>query len=143
MEHRWGTRRKVALDVTVFHQGISVAHCKSRDIGRGGIFVEGEFPYPAGTELELEVLFDNQETLVRFHLHARVAHVARDGMGLVFKRTQAGVVQALMEILAMASVEYSWDKVPAARRRGRASYMALHPRAQVRMLEGGQPYCPL
>ncbi len=130
MEHRWGARRQVALDVAVFHEGVHVAQCKSRDVSRGGMFVQGEaFDFPNNTPLELEVVFDNQETLVRFHLHAYVAHISEGGVGLMFKRTKAGTSQALMEILSAVSVDYAWDKDQAGVRRA-TSFLPLHPRAQ-------------
>ncbi len=130
MEHRWGARRQVALDVAVFHEGVHVAQCKSRDVSRGGMFVQGEaFEFPNNTPLEVEIVFDNQESLVRFHLHAYVAHISEAGVGLMFKRTKAGASQALMEILSALSVDYAWDKASSKPRRG-TSFLPLHPRAQ-------------
>ncbi len=138
MEHRWGARRQVALDVAVFHEGVHVAQCKSRDVSRGGMFVQGEaFDFPKNTPLEVEILFDNQESLVRFHLHAYVAHISGGGVGLMFKRTRAGASQALMEILSSLSVDYAWDKEGAEPRRA-TSFLPLHPRAQANAYVAGR-----
>ena len=127
MEHRWGIRRQVALAVAIFSEGRHVAQCQSRDIGRGGVFVLGKgFRFQKNAPLEVEIVFDNSESLVRFHLHAYVVHIADNGMGLMFKRTRAGVAQALMEILSCASVEYAWKGGVDEKERGR-SYMPLHP----------------
>ena len=127
MEHRWGVRRQAALAVAIFSGGRHVAQCQSRDIGRGGVFVLGKgFEFQKNTPLEVEIVFDNSESLVRFHLHAYVAHIAEDGMGLMFKRTRAGVSQALMEILSCASVEYAWKGEAGEGMRG-SSYLPLHP----------------
>ena len=84
------------------------------------------FEFQKNAPLEVEIVFDNSESLVRFHLHAYVAHVADNGMGLMFKRTKAGVSQALMEILSCASVEYAWKGEAGERERG-GSYLPLHP----------------
>ena len=66
MEHRCNKRLVKAIKVMLYHNGIPVAICKTRDIGVEGVFVEtGSMVYRNNTllKIEFEVILNNSRQL--------------------------------------------------------------------------------
>jgi len=85
MEHRWNVRHPAVIDVLLHHKEISEIHCKTRNIGRDGLFVETEnMTYQPHTLLQVE--FESiQDGVNQIHvLPALVVHSSPAGLGLMF-----------------------------------------------------------
>lgn len=104
MEQRWSQRRKVALDVDVWHQGAMVLSCRARDVGLGGVYLEGAQTLPNDADLDLVFWLDGSEHKTRHRLKARVVRQAKDGFGLSFRDFDTSSFRALQEILRHAPV---------------------------------------
>jgi len=90
MEHRWHTRHPTILDVLLHHENISEIHCKSRNIGRDGMFVETEYmAYRPHTTLQVEIQSSKGNSKQRHILPAIVVHSSSQGLGLMFMRPNA------------------------------------------------------
>jgi hypothetical protein len=85
MEHRWNIRHPAVIDVLLHHKEISEIQCKTRNIGRDGLFVETEnMTYQPNTLLQVE-FESNQDGIKQIHvLPAIVMHSSPDGLGLMF-----------------------------------------------------------
>lgn len=111
MDHRWGIRKKIGLDLSIFDRGVDVGQCKSTNVSHSGIFAEtSSLCYPKNTALEIEVVVDHLESLVRFRLHAIVVHSSDRGLGLMFSKMKAGVSQTMMDILLADQNSLGWTE---------------------------------
>ena len=83
MENRWSQRKAIKINVMLHHNGIPVAHCRCRDLGIEGVFVEsGPLTYPKNTLLDLAFLSDANEITTR--VKVMVIHSSGSGLGLRF-----------------------------------------------------------
>ena len=90
MENRWSKRFPIAIKVLLYHHGIPVATCKTRDIGKAGIFVEsGSLLYRVSTMLKVEFEIASPSRRQFYRLSAIVAHLSQDGLGLFFSDEQS------------------------------------------------------
>jgi len=80
MEHRWGTRLPVTLDVSLIGRDRSVMHGQLRNIGPEGMFVHLEAAVLA-ENVAVEVELPLGETNRR--VKAWVVHSSEDGAGLL------------------------------------------------------------
>jgi len=90
MEHRWNIRHPAVIDVLLHHKEISEIHCKTRDIGRDGMYVEtGNMTYQPNTLLQVE-FESNQDGVKQIHvLPTIVVHSSPNGLGLMFMKANS------------------------------------------------------
>jgi len=90
MEHRCNIRHPAVIDVLLHHKEISEIHCKTRDIGGDGMFVEtGNMTYQPNTLLQVEIE-SNKDGVKQIHvLPAIVVHSSPDGLGLMFMQANS------------------------------------------------------
>jgi len=100
MEHRWSLRTPIELDVDLNCEGLGQLGCRTRDIGLGGVFLEGsaDFP-PKNANVELTFNLDSSEGTTRHKIKARVVRIADDGIGLMFRDFDVGAFRSLQEVL--------------------------------------------
>jgi hypothetical protein len=96
MEHRWGIRESIDLDVLINH-GLRPPICgRLRNISLSGLFVatpSARPPLNAGVEL---VFVQQERGFVRIHrLEATVTRRVEDGVGLMFSQFHPGELSAL------------------------------------------------
>ncbi len=85
MEHRWNIRHSAKLKVLLHHEDISEVHCKTRNIGRDGMFVETEhMTYQPHTMVRVEFESNKGGATQRHNVPALVVHSSAEGLGLMF-----------------------------------------------------------
>jgi len=90
MDHRWGKRSDARIAALVYEQGVPIASGMTRNLGKGGVFVEmSPGDCPRTRALELEFLADPATAENRFRLPVLVIHRAGDGVGVMFWRLGA------------------------------------------------------
>lgn len=104
MEKRWSERKKLQVDVEVYHQGSLLSSCSSQDIGLGGAFIAAECQknMPKDTEVELVFQLTEEGINKRHNVHAKVTRVTENGIGLKFCGFDTGVFRSLQELMAYA-----------------------------------------
>lgn len=111
MEHRCNKRLVKAIKVMLYHNGIPVAICKTRDIGVEGVFVEtGSMVYRNNTllKIEFEVISNNSRQLYR--LSAIVVHSSGKGLGLFILDRESEALNAWCNGLQYDSYQSSIDE---------------------------------
>lgn len=110
MEHRWSERKTINVDVYVYHRGIPVAVCKTRDVSMGGMQIQvGPLGFYKNTPLELEFSASRLGDSRRYRLPGNVVHCSRNRMGVMLDDTLPEVREALSRLLGAA--ELDWDQV--------------------------------
>lgn len=101
MEHRWSLRTPIELDVDLIREsGSGHEAFKTRDIGLGGVFLEGGGAYPEkNTNVELNFILTTDEGDMKHRIKARVVRIADDGIGLMFRDFDVGAFRSLQEVL--------------------------------------------
>lgn len=97
---RWSARRRVQLQVEVYCAGRPFVNGVTRDVGLGGMFIEGDGILPRCTrplELVVSGRAAGRSYSHRFHAHV-VRHSAR-GLGVAFSRYDLADVRALQQLL--------------------------------------------
>lgn len=104
MEKRWSERRKLQVEVEVYHQGNLLGACCAQDIGLGGTFLAAECQknMPKDTEVELVFQLESDGINKRHNVHAKVTRVTDNGIGLKFCGFDTGVFRSLQELMAYA-----------------------------------------
>ncbi len=99
MEHRYGLRKPVSLDVLLYYQGLPVSICPARDIGLGGISVRPTqlAILPPHSPVEIELL--HEDASKRERLPAYVVHSSSHGMGFLFSTISQEAFHRIREIL--------------------------------------------
>ena len=95
MEHRWGTRAPVDIDVQILAAPASAGWGRLRDISISGGFIETALRVPALSALDLTVQAAGR-TAVRV-LHAVVVRSDVDGVGVEWLDDESDVIAALMQ----------------------------------------------
>lgn len=84
---RRSDRIPVSVIVVVYQDNLAVIGGKTRDVGRGGSFIEtGPITLPPGTEVELQATLEDHDLHGLFRTRAEVVHRCCEGMGLAFRR---------------------------------------------------------
>lgn len=110
MEHRWSERKTVNVDVYVYHRGIPVAVCKTRDVSMGGMQIRvGPLGFYKNTPLELEFTATGPGETRRYRLPANVVHCSRNRMGVIVDESHPDTRAALSRLLGVA--ELYWDSL--------------------------------
>lgn len=100
MERRWTARAPIYIDVGLFFHGQEISVCKTRDIGLGGVFLESDQPLlPKEAQVELIFMLGSGEQRIKHRIRAKVARLAGEGMGLVFRDFDATAFRSLQEVL--------------------------------------------
>ncbi|MBI2778293.1 MAG: PilZ domain-containing protein [Gammaproteobacteria bacterium] len=100
MERRWTARAPIYLDVGLFFQGKEISVCKTRDIGLGGVFLESAQPLlPKEAQVELIFMLGSGAQRIKHKIRAKVARLAEEGMGLVFRDFDATAFRSLQEVM--------------------------------------------
>ncbi|NIR61749.1 MAG: PilZ domain-containing protein [Gammaproteobacteria bacterium] len=100
MEKRWGARRRLDLDLLLYHRGVPVSRGKTRDIGMEGLFAHiGPAWLSVGTPVEAELLVPDGGRTGRYRLASVITHVGTEGMGLMFQVFDPAAYQAIQRIL--------------------------------------------
>ncbi|MGD8591824.1 MAG: PilZ domain-containing protein [Gammaproteobacteria bacterium] len=110
MERRCNQRLLKTIKVMLYHKGIPVISCKTRDIGVEGIFVEtGPLVYRNNTllRIEFEVTLINSRQFYR--LSAIVAHSSEIGLGLYILESESAAINAWCRVLQYDSSAISID----------------------------------
>ncbi len=98
LEHRWGKRRQVSLDVVVRgHNGLTL-HGKVRDVSSEGMFIQlASQAVPANMIVEIELSPHSS-------LRSWVAHVGDEGIGVMFLSAGGSEKELLEQLLSEKSV---------------------------------------
>jgi len=110
MEQRWSGRTTAGLEVDLIWQEEAI-RCRTRDIGLGGLYLEGpsqQLPLP-GARVELHFRLRREMECHRFS--AQVVRVGEGGIGLMFCALDAAGFRALQEIIHYTGI-YA-DAAPA------------------------------
>ena len=110
MEHRWSERKTVNVDVYVYHRGIPVAVCKTRDVSMGGMQIRvGPLGFYKNTPLELEFTATGPGETRRYRLPGNVVHCSRNRMGVIVDESHPDTRAAMSRLLGVA--ELYWDSL--------------------------------
>lgn len=124
MEHRWSERRRVCIDVKIYHNGNSVALCKTRDLSMGGMQIRvGPLGFYTNTPLEVEFEVQADGGARRYRLPCNVVHCSRDRLGVMIHETHAEAHAALSRLHGDA-VSPDWNTLA-----GEVRSPARHARA--------------
>lgn len=93
MEHRLSPRKQLNVPVTV-HLADASSHCLSHDVNADGIFVRGPLPcIRVNTPVKLTIGDLGDSALAAFK--AMVVRIDRDGVGLMFDKTESAIYSLL------------------------------------------------
>lgn len=99
-ETRWSARRRVQLQVEVYCAGRPFASGVTRDVGLGGMFIEGRGIQPRCTRpLEVVVNGSLGGRPYSHRFHATVVRHSPRGLGVAFSRYDLNDVRALQRLL--------------------------------------------
>lgn len=99
-ETRWSARRRVQLQVEVYCAGRPFANGVTRDVGLGGMFIEGRGIQPrCSRPLEVVVSGDLAGQPYSHRFHAKVVRHSAKGLGVAFSRYELNDVRALQRLL--------------------------------------------
>ncbi|MGD8940326.1 MAG: hypothetical protein PVJ72_13160 [Gammaproteobacteria bacterium] len=111
MEHRCNIRLQIAIEVMLYHNGISVISGKSRDVGVEGLFVEcGALIYKNNTLLEVEFEVTSITGRQVYRLSAMVVHRSKDGLGLFVRDEESQASTAWREAVQSAASQAFIDE---------------------------------
>jgi hypothetical protein len=84
MEHRYGKRVDVQLDVQLYSQGIPVAAGKTRNVARGGVFIETNYK-PENGKRCFDIVFISDDVIKTGanRLKGLIVYRKPEGFGLV------------------------------------------------------------
>lgn len=108
IENRWSQRRKVSLAVDVIDADAHLEHCRTRDVGLGGVFVEISAERQPAENAEVELLFKligKDQRLVQHRLRAKVVRATAEGIGLMFRGFDTSSFRSLQELMRQATPE--------------------------------------
>lgn len=84
-ERRWCVRKAFIMAVTLHHQGRPLSHCKTRDIGVEGVFIEADTTgLDVHTMIEVSLPVSVIGTGQCRRVPAMVVHKRGNGVGLMF-----------------------------------------------------------
>lgn len=88
MERRFADRKRTTTKVFLHHPDLPSTPCLTRNMSKGGVFVEveGALNIQRGTRLEMTFAVDLGNLTKLHQLQVVVAQVARDGLGLSIER---------------------------------------------------------
>jgi hypothetical protein len=111
MEHRCNKRLIKAVKVMLYHNGIPVVTCKTRDVGVEGIFVEtGPLVYRNNTLLKIEFEIASYNSRQIYRLSAIVVHSSEIGLGLYILESESEAFEAWCNVLQNDSSQTSIDE---------------------------------
>ncbi len=94
LEHRWGKRRQVSLDVVVRGRNGLTVHGRIRDISTEGMFIQLA-AQTISTSTVVEIEFSPHGCL-----HSWVVHVGNKGIGVMFLSTDDSEQKLLEQLLS-------------------------------------------
>lgn len=111
MDHRWGKRSDARIAALVYEQGVPIATGITKNLGRGGVFVEiSPEECPRSRALELEFLPDPDLAEKKFRLPVRlpvlVIHRTGDGVGAMFWQLEAEHENTLSTLMSTYAKRY-------------------------------------
>lgn len=112
MEHRYSVRLPVTINVLLYHNNIPVVHCKTRNIGADGMFVQtGSLKYGTNTMLKVEFKPDEGKDNHSHIIPALVVHHANDGMGLMFPGGNSEAMKVWRNIVRQTVLNNSINQI--------------------------------
>lgn len=123
IEHRWGRRKSIALDVQILRGRRRPVRGRSRDVSSSGMFVAAPVAALAmHAQVELVMTLRDRDMTRIKRIAAMVARLGEDGVGLTFAAPSA---RDIRELLALCRANASRPAVPviaqAAPRPGKPS----------------------
>lgn len=117
MEHRWNERKSLALDVQIYHQGVPVARCRTRDLSLDGMqLCVGPLGFYKNTPLDLEFTADDSGRRTTHRVGACVVHCTRNRMGLMLLDVPPETKRVLRRLLTGTSTPLVAPPAAAASR---------------------------
>lgn len=102
MEQRSNVRLPVSIHVILYHKGLQVINCKTRDISRKGMFIEtGPVIYPRNAQVEVEFRVQEDGVNNRYRLPGKVVRFSRTGLGVMFNDLRSEDFQISHEQLGL------------------------------------------
>ena len=100
MEHRWSVRKPVDMDVLVYHGGFPGTELRARNIGMEGMFIEtGALALAKNSVLDVEFTLELAGRSQRYRMPSFVRHVSDVGVGIMFRKFNQELFQALHRLL--------------------------------------------
>ncbi len=104
MEHRWNERKSLALDVHIYHRGVPVARCRTRDLSLDGMQIcVGPLGFYKNTPLDVEFTTEYEGRPMKHRLGACVVHCTRNRLGLMLLEVPPEAKRALRRALTGAT----------------------------------------
>lgn len=98
LEHRWGKRRQVSLDVVVRGRNGLNLHGRARDVSTEGMFIQlAAQAISTSTVVEIELSPHDS-------LHSWVVHAGNEGIGVMFLSTGDSEKALLEQLLSGRSI---------------------------------------
>lgn len=108
MEHRCSKRLVKAINVMLYHNGIPVVSCKTRDIGVEGIFIEtGPLEYKNNTHVKIEFEVVSIRSRQLYRLTAIIVHSSEKGLGLYIVEGETDALKVWCNVLQHDSSQTS------------------------------------
>ena len=102
MNSRSSVRRRLALRVVLGYPKLGMLSGSTRDLSRGGMFVEtGRVTLPRNERVRVYLYLPGPEEERFCVADARVVHSRRDGVGLAFEQLDEVTRSALSELVAL------------------------------------------
>lgn len=107
IEHRWSSRKPVVMEVTVYHKGLAVGQCKTRNVGREGVFLEtNSLALPLHTVLDVALPQDVVGKHHKQRIPGLVIHNHDGGLGIMFCSFDHNLFVAMDRLLAAVPSRY-------------------------------------
>lgn len=103
VEHRWSTRKQLAMDVSLYYPPIGMINGRTRDVSLEGMFVELRGVHiPAQSRLEVSFTAGTEDRQTEHRLPAYVVHEREGGVGLMLQHVGYREFDALRYMLNAA-----------------------------------------
>lgn len=103
VEHRWSSRKPLAMDVSLYYPPLGMLNGKTRNISLEGMFVELEGVHiPPQSRLEIAFTSSARGKTTEHRLPAYVVHEGDDGIGLMLQHVGYREFDALRYMLNAA-----------------------------------------
>ena len=87
MDHRWGQRLQTKYNTLLYEQGVPVASGKTKNLGKGGIFIElspGACPKSKCVDVEIRVPSGLMKG--KYRLPVMIVRRSDEGVGMMFRQ---------------------------------------------------------
>ncbi len=100
-DHREFSRVDIKLHTKILAKGKEIMSRDTHDVSMKGLFVKCDSDWPVGTECEIHLTLEGQDSPVDLAVKGRVQRVTESGMGLLFTEVSLEAYEHLHNLIML------------------------------------------